>query len=231
MNISIRCPDNMYQFGLVALLSEIFSLEMAQEKLRIERYHPKNMTTADIMILKLSPGEHYLCHAEFYTRSPRLIVGLIEREHIPARGEIPSCLSKIVFIPHDTSASQIGTVIKQHWLSVKNEGVSSKGRSCLHCPQKTFTAQQRQLIFLLLSGFTSKQIGVHMHICHKTVLAHRRALMNKFRLRTDCELLQFLAAAQDKRAYSMGNTSGGKEKMMMPVSLSTDLYQPPRCCR
>ncbi|POT25908.1 hypothetical protein C3433_17580 [Citrobacter freundii] len=208
MNISIRCPDNMYQFGLVTLLGEIFSLEMAQQKLRIERYHPNNMTTADIMILKLSPGEHYLCHAEFYTRLPRLIVGLIEREHIPARGEIPTCIRKIVFIPQDTSVSQMGEMIKQHWLSVKKAGLSSEGRSCLHCPQKTFTAQQRQLIFLLLSGFTSKQIGIHMHICHKTVLAHRRALMNKFRLRTDCELLQFLAAAQDKRAYSMGMHQG-----------------------
>lgn len=227
MNISIRCSDNMYKFGLTALLREIFSPEMAQQTLSIRNFHSKNRATDDVMILMFSPGEHYLCHSEFFTRSPGLIVGLIDREHIPARGEVPSCINHIVFIPHDTSASQMGAVIKHHWSLVKNTNLSNKRRSCLGCPHKTFTAQQHQLIRLLLSGLTSKQIGLHMHICQKTVLAHRRSLMNKFRLRSDCELLQFLTAAQEKRVFSAEKTSAGEETLTRSVAPGAELYMIP----
>lgn len=231
MNISIRCSDNMYKSGLIALLREIFTQEITQQTLSIQSFHSKNSATDDVVILMLSPGEHYLCHSEFFIRSPGLIVGLIDREHIPARGEVPSCLSHIVFIPHDTSASQMGAVIKHHWSLVKNANLINKGRSCLGCPHKTFTAQQHQLIHLLLSGLTSKQIGLHMHICQKTVLAHRRALMNKFRLRSDCELLQFLIAAQEKRAYSAEKTLASEETITRPVALGAELYMIPASCR
>lgn len=231
MNISIRCPDNMYKFGLTALLREIFPLEMAQQTLSIQNFHPKNRATDDVMILMLSPGEHYLCHSEFLTRSPGLIVGLIDRGHIPARGEVPSCLSHIIFMPHDTSVSQMGAVIKHHWSLVKNADITNKRRSCLGCPHKTFTAQQHQLIRLLLSGLTSKQIGLHMHICQKTVLAHRRALMNKFRLRSDCELLQFLTAAQEKRVFSAEKTPASEDIITRPVAPGAELYMIPASCK
>ncbi|MDO8233662.1 helix-turn-helix transcriptional regulator [Citrobacter werkmanii] len=231
MNISIRCSDNMYKFGLTALLREIFSPEMAQQTLSIQNVHSKNRPTDDVVILMFSPGEHYLCHAEFFTRSPGLIVGLIDREHIPARGEVPSCINHIVFIPHDTSASQMGAVIKHHWSLVKNANSINKGRSCLGCPHKTFSAQQHQLIRLLLSGLTSKQIGLHMHICQKTVLAHRRALMNKFRLRSDCELLQFLNAAQEKRVFSAEKTAASEETLTRPAAGGAELYMIPASCK
>lgn len=227
MNISIRCDDNMYKLGLIALLREIFSLELARQTLSIHNFDSKNRAVDDVMILMLSPGEHYLCHSEFFTRSPGLIVGLIDREHIPARGEVPSCINHIIFIPHDTSASQMGAVIKHHWSLVKNANFTNKGRSCLGCPHKTFTAQQHQLIRLLLSGLTSKQIGLHMHICQKTVLAHRRALMNKFRLRSDCELLQFLIAAQEKRVFSAEIPAASEETIKRPIAPDAELYMLP----
>ncbi len=202
MNISIRCPDNLYKLGLHALLCEIFTQEMEQHVLTFLEYHPNKISSIDMTILMLSPGEHYICHSEFYTYSPRLVIGLVDRQHIPARGEIPSCISRMVFIPSDATASQMEALIRHHWLLAKNENLISMDRSCLCCPRKTFTAQQRQLIYLLLSGLTPKQIGMQLGICHKTVLAHRHALMNKFRLKSDCELLQFLNAAQEKRVYS-----------------------------
>ncbi|VEB84508.1 LuxR family transcriptional regulator [Citrobacter koseri] len=52
---------------------------------------------------------------------------------------------------------------------------------------------------------TSKQIAYKMAIGQKTVLAHRNALMTKFRLRTDRELLLFLNAVKEKNRHRNGH--------------------------
>ena len=49
MNISIRCSDNMYKFGLTALLREIFSPEMSQQTLSIQNVHSKNRPADDVV--------------------------------------------------------------------------------------------------------------------------------------------------------------------------------------
>ncbi|HGY3717291.1 TPA: helix-turn-helix transcriptional regulator [Citrobacter gillenii] len=198
MNISIKCHDNLYKFGLIALLCEVFSSEMEQRKLSFLDYNSQNILVADIVILTLGPGECYICHPEFYTRSPGLIVGLVDRGHMPARGELPSCINHIIFIPHDAGVNQMGEMIKHNWLLRKNEKIINAERSCLRCPRKTFTEKQSQIICLSLLGFTSKQIGVQLDIGQKTVLAHRKGLMDKYRLKSDCQLLQLLAAVQEK---------------------------------
>ena len=51
MNISIRCDDNMYKLGLIALLREIFSLELVRQTLSIHNFDSKNRATDDVMIL------------------------------------------------------------------------------------------------------------------------------------------------------------------------------------
>ncbi|VEB84511.1 LuxR family transcriptional regulator [Citrobacter koseri] len=56
---------------------------------------------------------------EMRFRAPRLMIGLVDKKHIPARGEIPSCIGNIVFVPLNASVSKISKVIKQHWFSLQ----------------------------------------------------------------------------------------------------------------
>ncbi len=204
MNIVIRCQDRFYQYGLRALLCEIFPPNLNQTTLTFNDYDHANAACADILILRLHPGEQYICHAEMRFRAPRLMIGLVDKKHIPARGEIPSCIGNIVFIPLNANVSKISKVIKQHWFSLQQAKTPHAVHHCGHCPHKTFTGQQNQLAAFLYAGMTSKQIAYKMAIGQKTVLAHRNALMTKFRLRTDRELLLFLNAVKEKNRHRNG---------------------------
>lgn len=198
MNIIIKCEDSFYKQGLFALLGDIFHKERKQQTLIFADYQPDTIMTADIIISVLRPGEQYICHPELYTAKPGLMIGLIKKGHRPARGELPDCLNQMILVAKDVTVEQMKKVVKHYGLFMQHGQVAGLKRSCAFCPHRTFTARQHRMIHLLLSGLNSQQIGEKMNIGHKTVLAHRNALMNKFRLRSDCDLVQFLAALKEK---------------------------------
>ncbi|VFS07997.1 LuxR family transcriptional regulator [Citrobacter koseri] len=90
------------------------------------------------------------------------MIGLVDKKHIPARGEIPSCIENIVFIPLNANVSKISKVIKQHWFSLQQAKTPHAVHHCGYCPHKTFTGQQNQLAAFLYAGMTSKQIAYKM---------------------------------------------------------------------
>lgn len=197
MNIAIRCRDNFYTLGLQILLTELFTETLNQSVPVFYDYQPENIPQADLYVLRIRPGEQYLCHAEMQAFSSALIVGLVEAHHAPARGEVPFCMGNMLFIPCAESVTLLKEKIKRHWLRGRADDSAPSG--CRECPHKTLTEQQYRMTSLLLKGLSSREIGERMAICPKTVLSHRHSLMRKFRLKTDYELVDFMRAFAEKR--------------------------------
>ncbi|WP_042287650.1 helix-turn-helix transcriptional regulator [Citrobacter sedlakii] len=208
MNIIIRCDDSFYKFGLTALLAEIFQQEDEQQTVIFADYHPDKIRTADILVAVLRPGEAYLCHPELLHCKAGLMIGIVEQRHVPARGELPDCLRQIVLMAHNATVDHLRNTIAHHWPLTRQDKDEDVKRSCVSCSHKRVSDKQQHLIRLLLSGLTSRQIGAQMNIGQKTVLAHRHALMHKFRLRSDCELMQFLVAKEEKYPHRGGEEGG-----------------------
>lgn len=89
MNIVIRCQDRFYQYGLRALLCEIFPPNLNRTTLTFNDYDYANAACADILILMLHPGEQYICHAEMRFRAPRLMIGLVDKNIFPREEKFP----------------------------------------------------------------------------------------------------------------------------------------------
>ncbi|CBG88568.1 LuxR C-terminal-related transcriptional regulator [Citrobacter rodentium] len=200
MNIVIRSDDTYYKMGLIALLTNFLHNTCQQRTLTFADYQAENISDAQIIITVLRPGEMYLCHPELLNVAPKLMVGIVETEHMPARSALPDCLKQIVLIPQDATVAEISSVIKYHWLRKQNEEPVRGEQDCAGCTHRMFSERQGRMLELLLAGLSSRQVGEQMNIAQKTVLAHRQALLHKFRLRTNCELMRFLLAMQQKKS-------------------------------
>jgi two-component system response regulator NreC len=58
-------------------------------------------------------------------------------------------------------------------------------------PGDTLTAREREILVLAAEGFTSPQIGLKLHISHRTVETHRARLMRKLELRSQSDLVRY----------------------------------------
>jgi two-component system, NarL family, response regulator NreC len=58
------------------------------------------------------------------------------------------------------------------------------------------TAKEREVLSLVSSGLTTKEIAVQLHISHHTVESHRKNLLRKCRAKNSAELIQKILFAQ-----------------------------------
>lgn len=63
---------------------------------------------------------------------------------------------------------------------------------CLQCKYRALSPQQLTIAKYLLHGKDNVGIAKSLKLSVKTVSAHKRLMMSKFNLNSDCELLQFL---------------------------------------
>ncbi|MBN2379365.1 response regulator transcription factor [candidate division WOR-3 bacterium] len=67
---------------------------------------------------------------------------------------------------------------------------NGKGRSSRHGPEK-LTARERQILKLIVEGYTSRQISEILKISFKTVQTHRAHLMEKLDVHSTAELTRY----------------------------------------
>ena len=67
--------------------------------------------------------------------------------------------------------------------------VRSKGRSIKPRPQR-ISDRERQVLSLIVDGFSSKEIAPRLHISMRTVQKHREKLMEKLGVRKSTELVK-----------------------------------------
>lgn len=193
INILIEKGDNFYRQGLGILLSQIFKPLSSQGVLFGNNLDPESISHADIVIKNFSAGETSICHQEFrYRKQNSLVIGIYEGNINPHYAELPLCYNNIIFVNRAESVNKVRKVIQRGWEDIHVENAASTCRSCLDCKHRTLSYQQKRIANLFFAGLTTEEIGQELNIHPKTVGAHKRMIMMKFNLHSDCELLNFL---------------------------------------
>jgi len=192
LNIAVDDSDSLYRNGMEMFLEELF-LEEQNEPVQFNSLTKSNATQVDVIVKSFVPGAEYICQPMLKYRSkPGVIIGIYDGDKSPYHDELPLCIKNIVFINRSEPLETAREQVIQAW----NENVEKPStlacKKCLKCKYRTLTPQQVTIAKHMLKGCDIIDIEKSLKINVKTVSAHKRLMMNKFNLSSDCELLQFL---------------------------------------
>lgn len=196
LNILIKESDLLFQSGLTSFLSELFIKEFKQElnfKFDLTR---DNVRSADIVVLSLCHGECFTCFPELRSRQKGIVIGLVDDELRVSAA--PSCFQDIVFISRRASLSQVRLALFTAWKKTQLPEYQFCSNSCFDCQHKTLSPQQIRIMGGLYNGMSVVQIADQLMISDKTVFTHKYIMMQKFKLRTDFELVTLLKKMAEK---------------------------------
>lgn len=192
IKIAIEENDALYRNGLEILLKEIFSANNDQV-IEIDNLDSFNVSTADIILKNYIRGMQFVCQPMLKRRKKNnLIIGVYEGDIIPDNISLPLCTSNIIFINRKESVSQIKEKILLGWQRCNANPHNVNHISCLSCRHRTLTRQQVEIAAHFYRGYGAQKSAKLLNINSKTVCAHKRTIMNKFRIDTDCDLLIFI---------------------------------------
>lgn len=192
LNIAIDDSDSLYRSGMEIFLEELF-LKEQKEPVQFDSLTKSNATQVDVVVKSFSAGDEYTCQPILKYRSkPGLIIGIYDGNKSPYHHALPLCIKDIIFI---NRAEPLNTM-REHVVKAWKNNVESSGglpcKKCLQCKYRTLTPQQLTIAKYLLRGKDIVDIAKSLELSVKTVSAHKRLMMSKFNLNSDCELLQFL---------------------------------------
>lgn len=190
VNILIKENDVLYRYGLSCILTQAFTDEFSQPPDINFDYTPENIVQADIIILSMQPGEGFHCEPAFHMRTKGITVGLIS--DIARAPGVSPCINDIIVLPRNIALDRFSQIVYFAW---KKERLMEEKRicsSCEECPQRALSGKQHRIMDALYQGKTALEIADELKISDKTVYNHKYAVMRKFNLRTDFELVLFL---------------------------------------
>jgi DNA-binding CsgD family transcriptional regulator len=190
LKIAIDETDLIYRQGMETLFNQIH-LNGAGEGIEFNSLTIINATVADVVIKSFVPGEEYICQSILKFRTmPGLIIGLHERKNVPHPSELPLCITSMIFVRRADSLNKVREKIIQAW-NKRNVECSNQSRvKCNECKCRKLTSQQQEIIKCMLDNKDTPDTAESLAISPKTVSTHKRTIMNKFKLRSDCEVLQ-----------------------------------------
>ncbi|MCS3601735.1 DNA-binding CsgD family transcriptional regulator [Buttiauxella sp. BIGb0471] len=193
LNIAIDDKDALYRNGMQMFLEEVF-LEEQNEPVHFNYLTKKNAIQADVIVKSFVAGAEYICQPMLKYRSkPGLIIGIYSGDKSPYHDGLPLCIKNIVFINRSEPLSTAREQVVQAWKdNIENPEVLPC-KKCLKCKYRSLTPQQMMIAKYLLQGNDIIDIAELLEINVKTVSAHKRLMMSKFNLSSDCELLHFLS--------------------------------------
>lgn len=203
LKIAIEETDALFRNGFEMLLKELFMDEECHE-IYIQELDSFNVSNADVIVKNYTSGMHFVCQPMIRRRKPNnLIIGLYEGTVIPDFTLLPLCISNIVFINRNDSVLNIQEKIRLGWQRCNTNPHHVNHMSCLSCRHRSLTRQQVVIAGHFYRGYSPQQMAKILNINPKTVCAHKRAIMDKFNLSSDCELLIFCNSLI-KNKYSAG---------------------------
>ncbi|HKN02995.1 MAG TPA: LuxR C-terminal-related transcriptional regulator [Buttiauxella sp.] len=192
LKVAVDDSDSLYRNGMEIFLEELF-LEEQDEPVQFYTLTKSNATQVDVIVKSFVAGAEYTCQPILKYRSkPGLIIGIYDGDESPHHNELPLCIKNIVFINRSEPLSSAREHVIQAWKKNVENPESLACKKCLKCKYRTLTPQQLTIAKHLLRGHDIAGIAKSLEINVKTVSAHKRLMMNKFNLTSDCELLQFL---------------------------------------
>ncbi|MCS2153359.1 LuxR C-terminal-related transcriptional regulator [Scandinavium goeteborgense] len=199
LQIVIDDKNTLYRKGLEILLALIFPGKegASVDFLSLTEAH---VAIADIIVKNFEPGESYICNPILRDRKPAsLLVGIYEGETNPHIGELPLCVNNIVFINRSESLIKTRAAIVRGWESSTLAGYKNIRRNCQGCLHRTLSPQQVKVAAHIYRGYNPEKIASDLQLNVKTVCAHKRMIMTKFNLYSDCELLHFLNGLKNQK--------------------------------
>lgn len=199
LQIVIGDKNTLYQKGMENFLEQIFLHEEGRliELLTLTEAH---VAIADIIVKYFEPGESYICNPILRERKPdSLLLGIYEGNTNPHIGELPLCVNNIVFINRAESLIKTRAAIVRGWGDSTLAGCKNIRRNCQYCLHRTLSPQQVKVAAHFYRGYNTEKIASDLQLNVKTVYAHKRMIMTKFNLYSDCELLHFLNGLKDQK--------------------------------
>jgi DNA-binding CsgD family transcriptional regulator len=193
--VYVECNDYFSRVGLRFLLQSIFQESMLNGQL-IAVHGMDKLAVADIVVVNFAPGEEFICHPEFLPCRPALLIGLMDEVRRERRDILPSCLRNMVFVQKTDKINRTVEKIKYALDKTDEVAPALSKNVCCGCRHRTFSPQQKIIAQSLLEGQNVNMIASEMSLCHKTVSAHKRTIMEKFKLRNDLELFLFIKRLQ-----------------------------------
>ncbi|OAT31828.1 hypothetical protein M975_1718 [Buttiauxella brennerae ATCC 51605] len=192
LNIAIDDSDSLYRNGMEIFLEELF-LEEQNEPVQFNPLTKTNSIQADVIVKSFVAGAEYICQPMLKYRSrPGLIIGIYDGEKTPYHNELPLCIKNVVFINRAEPLNTAREQVVQAWRNNIENPESLPCKKCLKCKYRSLTPQQLTIAKLLLRGHDIIGIAELLELNVKTISAHKRLMMSKFNLHSDCELLLFL---------------------------------------
>lgn len=200
LNILIYGVDSLYFNGLFFLFKDVFKYD-DKRLVFFQELTEENVTDADIVVLKLSPGEYGTCLPELQKRKKGIVFGLTDKSP-DRRLASPSCYQDVILINRSATPIEIQNIIRKAWRKYAEQEDSEIKHSCFYCRHKTLSAQQARILALIYKGMPVAEIADALAITGKTVLAHKYMTMKKFELENDYELINFLHRLADRKIQS-----------------------------
>lgn len=192
LNIAIDDSDSLYRNGFEIFLEKLF-LKEQKCPVQFDSLNKSNATHVDVIVKSFSAGDEYICQPMLKYRSkPGLIIGIYDGNKSPYHHELPLCIKNIVFINRAESLNRVREQVVRAWVYSIENPVILHCNKCLQCKFRALSPQQLTIAKYLLRGKDIVDIAKSLELSVKTVSAHKRLMMSKFNLNSDCELLQFL---------------------------------------
>lgn len=199
LQIVIDDKDTLYRKGMELLLEQIFLCEHGEliEFLPLVETH---VAVADVIVKNFEPGESYICNPVLRDRKPvSLLIGIYEGYAHPHIGELPLCVNNMVFINRAESLSKTKALIVRGWDNSTLKAYRNNRQNCQGCLHRTLSPQQVKVAAHFYRGDNPEKTASDLQLNVKTVCAHKRMIMAKFNLYSDCELLHFLNGLKNQK--------------------------------
>ncbi|MEG5551116.1 LuxR C-terminal-related transcriptional regulator [Enterobacter wuhouensis] len=188
VNILISETNLFFQYGMKDLLADFFSRIGQQDICFHDSLSAKGVRAADVIVLSLCAGEYLTCFPELQERKKGFVIGLVE--DLTQVNALPDCFQDVIFISRRATLAEFTAALTHAW----QRGIVQSGSlmSCIDCQQNKLSPQQARIILGFYRGLSVAKIADELSVSDKTVFTHKYIIMNKFRLRSDYELVLLL---------------------------------------
>lgn len=206
-NVIIRSNDKMFCHGLMFILSQAFKPHNRELVFHFDEMENNPIPQADIIVMKLARGEERICHPYLFSRNDNsIVIAFYEGDTLPINNKLPMCFNNTLFIKCTETVTQAVKAIQLQWPERKIHRLQPFRFSCYYCKYRLLSAQQLTFVDYFIHGMSTKEIGRNMGIMPKTVAAHKRMVMRKFNVDTDCDLLKLLHLYKSNHSFVASQT-------------------------
>ncbi|WP_176504348.1 LuxR C-terminal-related transcriptional regulator [Enterobacter sp. CC120223-11] len=192
ISVLIKGEDAFWLNGMKYVLSDALGYQGLQNVCFLPDYSTDSIQKADLIIIRLQPGESISCIYELRHRRQGVIIGVVDSLD-SKRVQRPTCFQDMVFITMNSSVEWTKLFIQDIWEKYNLNAWHHEENVCFHCPRKALSFQQARIMTLFYAGRTMPEIAGKLSINIKTVFSQKYLVMRRFNLRSDYELHKFLS--------------------------------------